>query len=114
MLRRHARKVGIFIVGWLVVIGGLILVPLPGPGWAIVFVGLSLLATEFAWAARLKTWVQEQLRAWMHKVQLWRAKRRRRPPGIVDEAIDDVFEDVEDGVTEEPTPGPDRNRSIAS
>lgn len=84
------RKVGVFVVGWVIVIVGLALVPLPGPGWAIVFVGLSLLATEFAWAARLKDWVQKQLSAWIQKVKAWREERRRRRTGLVAEMVDDV------------------------
>ena len=32
------------------VIGGLIMVPFPGPGWLVVFAGLAVLATEFHWA----------------------------------------------------------------
>jgi uncharacterized protein (TIGR02611 family) len=35
------------------VLVGLLLVPLPGPGWATVFEGLGILATEFRWADRL-------------------------------------------------------------
>lgn len=35
------------------VLVGLVLVPLPGPGWPVVFVGISLLGREFAWARRL-------------------------------------------------------------
>jgi uncharacterized protein (TIGR02611 family) len=31
---------------------GLLLVPLPGPGWLIVFLGLAVLGTEFAWAKK--------------------------------------------------------------
>ena len=34
---------------------GSILVPLPGPGWLIVFAGLAILATEYVWAQRLLT-----------------------------------------------------------
>jgi uncharacterized protein (TIGR02611 family) len=32
---------------------GLILLVTPGPGWAIIFLGLVVLASEFAWASRL-------------------------------------------------------------
>lgn len=40
---------------------GLLLVPLPGPGWAIVFAGVALLGTEFAWAERLLQAVRRRL-----------------------------------------------------
>lgn len=42
--------VGVF--GTLVVVVGLLLVPLPGPGWLTVFLGLAILGTEFHWARR--------------------------------------------------------------
>jgi len=29
------------------------MLPLPGPGWAVIFVGLAILSTEFHWARRL-------------------------------------------------------------
>jgi uncharacterized protein (TIGR02611 family) len=51
--RRVLWRVGVALVGALLVVGGLALVPLPGPGWVIVFVGLGVLATEFAWAEHL-------------------------------------------------------------
>jgi uncharacterized protein (TIGR02611 family) len=55
-------KVVIAALGAAVVALGLVLVPLPGPGWAIVFGGLAIWAIEFAWAARLLNWVRRQVR----------------------------------------------------
>jgi uncharacterized protein (TIGR02611 family) len=40
------------IVGGLVTLIGVVALVGPGPGWLIVFTGLGILATEFAWAAR--------------------------------------------------------------
>ncbi|MFC6706665.1 TIGR02611 family protein [Flexivirga alba] len=57
-------RIGIGILGLLVVVTGIILLPLPGPGWVIIFVGLGIWATEFTWARRL-------LRFAKAKVQLW-------------------------------------------
>lgn len=51
---------------------GLMLVPLPGPGWLIVFLGLAILGTEFHWARRLTSWARRKLEAF------WRWWRRRR------------------------------------
>jgi uncharacterized protein (TIGR02611 family) len=74
----HARphvhlvyKVLVGIVGGLIVVIGLILVPLPGPGWLIVFIGLTVLASEFHFFHRIITW----LRAQLHRFWDW-AKRR--------------------------------------
>lgn len=68
-IRRHrsldtAYRFGIGIVGTAVVVTGLILVPAPGPGWLIVFAGLSVLATEFLWARRLRDYVKEKVWGW--------------------------------------------------
>jgi uncharacterized protein (TIGR02611 family) len=52
------------ILGGAIVVGGLALVPLPGPGWVIVFVGLAVLATEFVWAQRLERFARDQVRSW--------------------------------------------------
>ena len=52
------------IVGFLIVAGGLALVPLPGPGWIIVIFGLIVWASEFVWAARLLDWVKARLKDW--------------------------------------------------
>ena len=48
-----AWRIGVGVLGTAVVLLGLVLVPFPGPGGLIVFLGLGILATEFAWAERL-------------------------------------------------------------
>jgi uncharacterized protein (TIGR02611 family) len=57
-------KIVIGVLGAAVVAVGLLLVPLPGPGWAIVFLGLAVWATEFRWAQRLLGRAREILRRW--------------------------------------------------
>jgi uncharacterized protein (TIGR02611 family) len=52
------------VVGTAVVVLGLFLVPFPGPGWLVVFLGLGILATEFAWAERLLDRARRQFRRW--------------------------------------------------
>ncbi|WEG09094.1 TIGR02611 family protein [Microbacterium horticulturae] len=62
-------RIAVGVIGTLLTLGGLILVPLPGPGWLIVFTGLALLGTEFVWAHRLSGWLKKQLArfwAWWH------------------------------------------------
>ncbi|MFZ0325145.1 MAG: PGPGW domain-containing protein, partial [Actinomycetes bacterium] len=43
-----------------IVITGIVLLPLPGPGWAIIFLGLAVLATEYAWAHRLLVFTRDK------------------------------------------------------
>lgn len=51
-------RIGVTAVGVLVIAIGVLLLPLPGPGWLVIFAGLGLLATEYAWAARLLGWLR--------------------------------------------------------
>jgi uncharacterized protein (TIGR02611 family) len=46
-------RLGVFTVGVAVLAAGLVMMVTPGPGWAAIFVGLAILATEFAWAQRV-------------------------------------------------------------
>lgn len=61
---RLALKIGVGVLGGALVVLGLILVPLPGPGWLIVIAGLAVLAVEYAWARHLLRFTRRQLRRW--------------------------------------------------
>lgn len=63
-LSARTKKVFVGLIGILVVLIGLALVPLPGPGWLVVFLGLALLGTEFDWAKRIHDWGREKFEAW--------------------------------------------------
>ena len=41
------------VAGWCLVIVGIILIPLPGPGLLVILGGLALLSRESAWARRM-------------------------------------------------------------
>jgi uncharacterized protein (TIGR02611 family) len=51
------------VVAFAILLGGIALVPLPGPGWAIVFIGLGMLALEFKWAEHLMEKILDRLEA---------------------------------------------------
>src|SRR3954449_3005124 len=61
---RLALKIGIGVLGALVIALGIILIPFPGPGWAIVILGLAIWALEFAWAKRLLDFTKRNVKAW--------------------------------------------------
>jgi len=63
---RILRRIVVTIAGALVLAIGIVLLPLPGPGWLIIFGGLSILATEYTWAARLLHAVREFATRWKH------------------------------------------------
>ena len=50
---RQARRAIIAVVGFTVVGLGVVMIVTPGPGWLVIFLGLSVLAVEFVWARRL-------------------------------------------------------------
>lgn len=61
---RHAYRVGVGVVGSAIVVVGVVLLPAPGPGWLIIFVGLGVLASEFTWAERLLALARHQVGLW--------------------------------------------------
>jgi uncharacterized protein (TIGR02611 family) len=56
-------------LGGLIILLGLALIPLPGPGWLLVGVGLAIWARDIAWAERLLRYV------------------RRKAPGMTEDEI---------------------------
>ena len=61
---RLALKIGIGVLGSLVIALGIVLIPFPGPGWAIVILGLAIWAIEFAWAKHLLDFTKRHVKAW--------------------------------------------------
>jgi uncharacterized membrane protein len=51
-IRRWLRRVGYDIIGWTLMVVGVVLMPLPGPGTLILVTGLVILAQNNHWAAR--------------------------------------------------------------
>lgn len=60
--RWDVRRVVVTLVGFLVVLLGLVLLVLPGPGLLVVALGFAILATEFVWAWRAQRYVQRKAR----------------------------------------------------
>ena len=54
-------QVGVFIVGLAVVVAGVIMLPLPGPGWLVIFGGMAIWATEFVWAQLALRWTKRKV-----------------------------------------------------
>jgi tellurite resistance protein TerC len=60
MLRRfiiasylQAKRIVVIVVGFTVLLIGVIMIALPGPAIIVIPLGLAILATEFIWARRL-------------------------------------------------------------
>lgn len=66
------RKPLVGMIGTILIVLGLLLIPLPGPGWLIVFGGLALLATEFVVAEKARVWLLSRLRS------VWKKAKKNR------------------------------------
>ena len=74
---RHALwRAVILLVGLIVVCVGLLTsIPgIPGPGLALIFLGIVILSTEFAWAHRAR----EPLQRWVDKFMAWFRRFRNK------------------------------------
>jgi uncharacterized protein (TIGR02611 family) len=59
-LARYGKRILVIISGSAVVIAGVAMLVLPGPGFLVIFAGLAILSTEFEWAVRLREQVKER------------------------------------------------------
>ncbi len=50
---KQAKRVIVIVVGFTVLVLGIVLIVLPGPAVLVIPLGLAILATEFVWARRL-------------------------------------------------------------
>lgn len=65
---RHAKRVIVGVVGITIVLIGLALLVLPGPGLIVVIIGLGILATEFVWARSLLEKAKHHYHKTKHKI----------------------------------------------
>ena len=50
-LLRNTKRIAVSIIGAVLVLAGLVMLVLPGPGILVVVAGFAVLGTEYAWAA---------------------------------------------------------------
>jgi uncharacterized protein (TIGR02611 family) len=75
MTKQHGRRVAVSIVGGVVVLVGLALCVLPGPGLLVLAAGLAILATEYVWAKNLLVKVRTMSRRTIDKAKNLRSRR---------------------------------------
>jgi uncharacterized protein (TIGR02611 family) len=59
-IRRSGKRIAVTIGGFAVLLAGVALLVLPGPGWLLIFLGLGILATEYVWAQRMLTYARQK------------------------------------------------------
>jgi len=57
---KHAQRLLKILIGFTLLILGLVMIFTPGPGWLVIILGLGVLAAEYVWAQRLLQRVKEQ------------------------------------------------------
>jgi uncharacterized protein (TIGR02611 family) len=66
---RITLKVVVAVVGVAILLLGIMMIPLPGPGWLVVFAGLAILSIEYVWAKHLLRFVRERVKTWTQWVR---------------------------------------------
>lgn len=64
-IRRSGKRIAVTVAGCAVILVGVAMLVLPGPGLLVIIAGLAILATEYVWAERL---------LWMAKERAMQAK----------------------------------------
>ena len=59
--RNRIVRVAFAVAGFVVLLIGVIMLFTPGPGWAVIVLGLGMLALEFTWAERALERVIDQM-----------------------------------------------------
>ena len=67
---KYAKRLIIFIVGMTVLLVGIAMIVLPGPALVVIPIGLTILATEYAWAHRWLRILRESAEKGAEKLNL--------------------------------------------
>ena len=81
VLARAVRRGGVFLVGSALLIAGAAMLVLPGPGIAVMLLGLVVLSAEFLWAKRVLAWARARFTDLKDQAQARLPGANRRPSG---------------------------------
>ena len=70
-------KIVVAVAGSIVILAGIAMLVLPGPGWLTIFLGLAILGIEFRWARRFLGWLRMKVAAGADRWKRWRAARKQ-------------------------------------
>ena len=81
---RSTKRIAVTVLGGVLIVGGLVLLVLPGPGMVVVVAGFAVLGTEYAWAAAAldRTKATAQRAGRIAKGAAGRVRRRRERNGV--------------------------------
>ncbi len=73
----QVRRFFRILAGFTLLLIGVIMLVTPGPGWLVIFLGLTLLAAEFVWARRLMDRMKHEGNRL--KESVWRFNKNEAP-----------------------------------
>lgn len=73
---RQARRAAVAVVGVILILAGVVMLIIPGPGILTIVLGLALLATEFSWAHALLKRLQTRGRTLKARLQARWSKKK--------------------------------------
>ncbi len=59
-MAQQTKRVVVTVAGLALIVVGAFLLVLPGPGILIIFAGLAVLGSEYAWAKRALEWARDR------------------------------------------------------
>jgi uncharacterized protein (TIGR02611 family) len=59
-IMQNGKRIGVTIVGGVLVLAGLVFLVLPGPGLVLILAGLAVLATEYVWAQTVLNYAKDK------------------------------------------------------
>jgi uncharacterized protein (TIGR02611 family) len=80
VLARAVRRGGVFVLGMVLLAAGAAMLVLPGPGIAVILLGLVVLSAEFLWARRVLAWARERFTDLKTQAQSRLPGGNREPP----------------------------------
>jgi len=74
------RRLFVSIVGLAIILAGVAMLVLPGPGWVTIFLGLAVLSTEFEWAERVRKWTISRFKSALEALRPKKKQAPGKPP----------------------------------
>jgi len=73
---RNGKRIAVSIAGFALVLAGLAMLVLPGPGILVIIAGLAVLATEYVWAQTALNYTKRKASEAKDRVM------RKKPPAV--------------------------------
>ena len=78
-ISRSGKRIGVTVLGFLLLVAGGIMMVTPGPGTVAIIAGLAILATEYTWAEIMLDKVKEKAKQARNAVRR-RSRKDPEPP----------------------------------